>query len=354
MKIPVLRNFNNYLINDDDKKSPSNYKFIKSLDGHNKKWFVLCESEFLREFFDEIKNNPYSSYITYLNDFIRENYDGKNLPITKVSCFKKESDDYEIEEISSRLANALCVPTAYIKYVPAIPQEEFNKLLDKLVTEGKLKENFYLDKDDYILSIDFIGKNEHFENLDVYTHCKVDEHLCESDSSLRKWFGAFEFETFTNPVTKEVLTTEQKRKLFGEFIPQYFFRAYLTRDWDFNSENVGILYNKESGEYSLAPMFDLEYSFSNCGYVNYERLAEDIIFAYDAYPIETEMFFDSVNRLDLEKFLNDNIKVLEDKSELTTEQAILRETIRSNFLRFKNLLQEFDFLKNLTYEDLDL
>ena len=84
------------------------------------------------------------------------------------------------------------------------------------------------------------------------------------------------------------LTHEEKTSLFREFIPQYFFRFAIIRDWDFMSENVGIIFNSDTGKYSIAPMFDFEFAYYRMHSKEmFERLTEDLIFGYDCFPEET-------------------------------------------------------------------
>ena len=76
------------------------------LDGHNNKGFYLTEGWFFKEFFDEIKNNPNCSYVSYINDLIRESYDGKNVPIDNISVFVKSGSVNPLcEEMVAGLSN---------------------------------------------------------------------------------------------------------------------------------------------------------------------------------------------------------------------------------------------------------
>lgn len=312
MKAPTIREFDKYLIGSIDENCTTENndhitynKMLEYIEGHNHKSFVLCESEYFMDFFDEIKNNPECSYDTYLNDFIRENYDGKNLPISEISCFQKQGDDNLIEEVTCKLANALGIPTIFVKNVARLSQEEFKKRLFEMIERSKPGETLQLSNEDYLLAIDFIHENEHFDNLNVYAMYKDGINICVCGSRLAKWYDAFINQPLQNPITKEFLTFEQKDALFREFIPQYFFRAFAVRDWDLKSENVGIIYNRITGKYRLSPMFDFEYTYYNNknNAFKEDKFIEDLIFAFDAYPEETANALINFETFDIDNFV---------------------------------------------------
>ena len=327
MREPKTRQFDTYLIEDDNyNEVPVNYQGLEfNLDGHNLKGFVLCESEFFREFFDEIENNPNASYITYLNEFIKDNYDGINLPIEEISCFKKDSIRVRIEEIVSRLANALKIPTAYVKSViPYTPDElkAINKHMINDLLEGKISS--FKPQENYMLSIDFIGKNEHFHSLNEYYGNKF---LVYKRCSLGKWYSSFMNCTLKNPLTHKKLTHNEKWELFRQFIPQYIFRTYIARDYDFKSENVGIIYDEVKNCYKLSPMFDFEqcYYYADTPIDQY-ALSADLELAYKLCPEETADILRKLNNLDIDKFIdthvNDDDKIIDYNSNPKAKQAI--------------------------------
>lgn len=332
MKTPKIRNFDEYIYND----SLTQVQLSKYLNGHNDKGFVLCDSEFFRELFDEIKNNPNSSYDTYLNRFIKEDYDGTNLPISEVSCLKKEGENNLIEEFVSKLGNALHIPTVFIKNYPRESQEEFKKRLDEMIANAKPGSFICFSSEDYMLSVDFIRENEHFETINEYSQREV----CKRGSSINAWFGIFENEKLINPLTYQELTHEEKMELFREFIPQYFFRRHIVRDWDFKGENVGILYNQKTGKYRLAPMFDFEYCYYKAKSQNNEQLFdEDLIFAYDCFPEETSKIINTLRTFDIDNFI-DNLHLESVKTDITKNAH--KALIQINYNRFLNSLNEFE------------
>jgi len=309
MKNPNIRNFDEYLIEDDNHNevSADYHDLENNLDGHNLRGFVLCESEFFRDFFDEIKNNPNTSYVTYLNDFIKDNYDGINLPIDKVSCFKKNSISIRIEEIVSRLGNEFEIPTAYIKSVIVYTPDELKEINKRMADDllaGRIPA--FRPQENYMLSIDFIGRNEHFHSLNEYYG---DKCLVYKRCILEKWYSSIMDCTLKNPITHKELTYNEKWELFRQFIPQYFFRTHIARDYDFKSENVGVIYDEVKRCYKLSPMFDFEqcYYYADTPIDQY-TLSADLEFAYKLCPEETAAILRKLNSLDIDKFVNTHVQ----------------------------------------------
>lgn len=341
MKTPNIKNFDEYMAEEKEHKLTTT-QLSEYLDGHNEsKTFVRCESEFFRDFFDEILNNSHSTYDTYLNKFIRENYDGVHLPIEEVYSFKKQGDNNLIEEVVSRLANALRIPTIYIKNSPRISQEEFREKLNEMLTKGKPGDSINLTSEDYLLSIDFLGEDECFANINEYASCLPCSNVCDRGSRLAEWYGVFNYFTFINPITNEELSYEEKIKLFKDFIPQYLFRTHIVRDWDFKSENVGIIYNKKTGQYRLAPMFDFEYAYYKMrNGENDEKFEEDLIFGYDCFPEETHATMINFEHFNLDNFLEH----MHDNSCVTTSRT--KDThkflVKTAYDEFLSLFKEFE------------
>ena len=164
--------------------------------------------------------------------------------------------------------------------MPSITQEELRRKINALIANADTSTSVHVTADEYVLSVDFIGKDEHFDTFNEYTRCfDTDDEPCPRGTSLEEWFCSFKNADLTNYQTGEELSYSVNMQLFREFIPQYFFRRYLTRDHDFKSENVCIIYNQKTGKYRLAPMFDMEYCYSLTFPINKTELDEDLTLA---------------------------------------------------------------------------
>lgn len=346
MKRAKFRNYDNYIVDTvGPKETSSFYELIYYLGGHNDKTFVLCESEFFREFFDEITNNPNHTYSSYLNQFISENYKGKTIPISEVGAFKKVGENNFIEEVVSRLANALKIKTTYIKNAPQLNNEIFQQNLMNLIKNGKAGDSIKYEPEDYLLSPDFLSEGEHFDTIDAYCKNNTNECVCPRRCSLATWYNVFKYRKFTNPLTREILSPDQKMQLLKELIPQFVFRAHLVKDWDFKSENVGIIYNENTNQYSLAPMFDFEYCYYLASQNDYRRCAEDLIFAYKCCPKETTEVIEKIVNFNIDGFLNhyyDNNEYLDPNQR---PHSTNRELIRKHFISFLDNIRQFSTLE---------
>lgn len=347
MDKPITRSFDEYIIESykHKKRTVSRDDLEKYLDGHCDKTFVLCQSEFFREFFDEIQNNPKASYETYLNDFIKKNYDGKNLPIGEVSSFQKDSEAPLLEEIMCKLANALHLPTAYVKSV-VVSDEEADELFEKHIPIPK----------DYILSIDFISKNEFFDSMNTYDISSprgigLNRNCCPTQSPLREWYKCFLVHYLENPITGEKLTSDQNMELFKQFIPQYFFRTYVARDWDFKSENVGIIYNEETKIYRISPLFDFEFSYYlSDDQIDEEKLENDLDLSYSLFEKETEAFVQEILHLDVDTFVDENIPV-EIVADIDDDTPTTKEFIRNSLNQLQSLVFGYVFSMKISRQD---
>ena len=292
----------------DDNNNPiKQNEFSRRIGGHNDNSFVLCNGDIFYQLFDEIKYNPNCSYITYLNDFIKRYYDGESLPITNISCFKKEADYGFVEQAVSRLANELQIPTQYTIHIAGDSVKERAKKINELIRFGKPGDVVNINKG-YLLSVDFISKNEKFDMMDSFikkrNYNRYDSVAVNNDDALQTWFMKCVMcpdDDFVNPITNGNLSKDVREKLFGEFLPQYFFKKYIVKDKDVASRNFGIIYNTQNGEYKMSPMYDFEYSFHRYSNITEDmkenqvlNLRYELIFAYKLYPEIMENFITKV------------------------------------------------------------
>ena len=305
---PKLKWFDEYLSESGRKITIKEHG--NSLSGHNVKGFYLTEGWFLKEFFDEIKNNPNTSYVSYINDLVRDVYDGNNIPIDNISVFVKSGSVNPLcEEMVADLSNMFGIPTVYLKNTDGLKHSEIMSLFEKWLDSKDFTKPF--NKREYereLVSIDFMSENESFASFDDYYNQRI---MCDLGAPLSMWYEKFIKGKLFNPINNKELLLEEKYELFKSFIARYFFRKYIAKDSDYKSENEGIVYNTKDDSYKLSPQFDYEYCFDDVIHANfnsdlsaiYQGLNDDLAFAYEKFPREIRIFINKVKEISEKKLV---------------------------------------------------
>lgn len=244
-------------------KKVANYvfgeRFQKIVGGRSDKLFYLCQSDYLKEMFDEIKCG--ATYVTAHNSVIKSDYvcSSKKYPNEYIPVLIKRSSDIldlsAYDEISSKIANVFKIPTVYNKQFSVI--------------EKGYKKN-------YLLSVDFIEYPKEFDTLAVYLNHERRTHIFNFES-----FHLMLQEEMSNKKHAIFLNDEEKAQLEKDFVEQYLFRRYILKDGDLDTENIGILYNPETNKYELSPVFDMEFAFSK-----FDKQLEEIMVSDLQYILE--------------------------------------------------------------------
>lgn len=231
------------------------------LNGIHAKKFYRCDSALFDDMFDEIRNNPDCSYVTYLNDLIKQEKDytpervSAMIKITSdvYSHFKHIKNNFtsEKEVLSSRIANFLRVPTVYNK-------------------------NIQFKNSSGILSVDFLKTDENILDIDD------DINMIESELDVDRP-GIFDTMNLEQTMSRlnsvlfyyEKLYNFDHQKILEDILTQYFVKTYVLDDRDFGYHNIGVTCDKDNN-LRVLPMFDYEMTFSNS---NNNNIYEDFRYA---------------------------------------------------------------------------
>ena len=216
-------------------------------------------------------------YFTYLNSSF-EGAKKSEMVIPKfVSCFVKQAQGNAkgcySECVGSRLANLLGVNTVYNMTLQSTEPDEFD--------------DEYPDYDT-IISVDYVPFGytpETFEDLGI----RFDE-----DTSLEKIFSLIDtrFKHIANEYGLEK-SIDKLAQLKRDFAFQFLFRALVCEDYDFCSQNTAMLLG-DSGDFKLAPCFDMELVFSG----------EKSAMYYKAFATETIEYMSEVMPEVLAEFMS--------------------------------------------------
>ena len=198
---------------------------------------TMQDSKYFAHLFDEVKNNPDTSIVTYLNDAIRDGVFPRYVSCLAKNCVingpkRNTIDDGRnaSEVIGSRIAEMLGVPTVYTVGVPA--------------KDGTLGA---------VMSVDFL---KHGETFDDILSMSKEKATFEYSDSVDKWIIAIRKalkKKYPLGIDRESLHTLETRDLPRMLL---YKKGGLFKDVDFNTYNVGIIMNGR--KFKLAPSFDME------------------------------------------------------------------------------------------------
>lgn len=230
-----------------DYVSYSNDVDENTVGGSLRKEFLRIDSNFFSDYFDIISSTK-SSYQCYANDIIRDFYSSSDdKPIKYLSTLIKHScghavyDGAIIEEVCSRIANFLDVPTVYNQAVSLFAEK-------------------------CTLSLDFLSNGETIENLESlafnhfpdlnngvikrqYNELMPIDHWCELISQV------LNKELDDNTPNKQ----EKIDKVCLDFCLQYILKKLILCDEDFYPRNVAFIFSKDKTDVRLSPAHDYEY-----------------------------------------------------------------------------------------------
>lgn len=197
--------------------------------------FALFTGDYFTELFDELRNNPNCSYVTYLNEVIKEGYNPENVSaLIKIPNY----NPHALREIlASKVCNYFSIPVAYYKR-----------------TKGY-----------EVLTVDFLQKNETFEtfgdnhfnslrqddNFDSFNRKKLRELFSVMNKTIQEFY-----ESISSNPSKEIIE-EQSNQMKEDFLKSYLVRVVFLGDTDLHDDNVGIIKNSVDGYIKLAPTYDL-------------------------------------------------------------------------------------------------
>ena len=271
-----MKNFNDMYFeeydNDKYNTQDSKYKnYEKYIGGTMTKRFIRLDSSYLKDFW-RAKLKKDNTYVTYLDDFIAENMQGKDdIPLKYVSVLLKKQrvcGDFEHtakDVVGSRLANLMGVPTVYNEYTidPDGYAEEYYVLSVDFVKPGQVIDNLEDTDDEHTRINDFST----FQDWEQYLQRRLSEIVAEDEIK----------EKHKDPTYKK-LSPEQKQqiidKFLQDFVSHYIYRNIIVDDMDFKPRNVTYIKEKEDNRtnYYLAPSNDFEFV---CSYRRESLMAEN-------------------------------------------------------------------------------
>lgn len=282
-----------------------------SVQGFCEKWCVLAHASLVQDMLDEIKQNPESGY---QNCFTREEIVNGEIPEYCSAILKVPTDlQLECEMLGSKILNLYGLPVAY--------------------NTGVKVENFAGREEKYILSVDFIRKNEEFIDLN-------DISTANSYADLKRFYRygikntmKIAINNLKNFLDENGINyTKQDIASYESFlVSSMLVRNYLLGDADFRNGNAGILVNKENKTFRPAPNFDFgELLYGLTSQEKFEHLDEFIRF----YPSE------------FANFLQFTMDLYEDDPNCTKLKDIILSCVGDDKYMVQDLL--YDINQNVT------
>lgn len=225
------------------------------LEGRRGKKFVRVDADFFGDMIDEIRNNPNCSYVTYLNDLIK--LDGLTPSYISVLMKHIHNDEYHFvdnEILSSRIANALGVPTVY-------------------------NAKFQSDDENFLLSVDFLKYGSKIINIDDWRN-ELSETIGLHRDNSKFVSEVLEMEEIIHLHNAMAKNNQWKvdKNFRSEYLKHYLTRNFVLGDLDGYSGNVCFVVDKDNN-LSIGPQFDTEFTFSAVS-----KNVYDILFAMKYLP----------------------------------------------------------------------
>ena len=276
------------------------------------------DSVIFRELYESLLSGK-SSYVTYLNGLF---FDDKGTPLKQqdiylpsyVSTLEKDVLDNKwlyTEVVGSRLANLMGIDTAYNTIL------HLSDCGDSMQTRKLLSVDF-VPYGYSVISFEDMG----FEQCGDYTS------IGTFVNNIRKDFVAFAKKHGLKPTAYKV------EKLIDNFCEQYLFKCCMCADTDFDTNNVAILYNQETGDFRLAPLFDMEGLFgmitANCqpNLAQKYMMSESIRYLVEHNANTIEDFIHRLNKLRMSKKLKttieDSCKDINNKTNINNWYTIVK------------------------------
>ncbi len=206
------------------------------LGGRANKKFVRLDRSLFGDMIDSIQSGD-SSYVTYLNDAIRDGY-----ILQYISTMTKDLDKFSFyvdehaysDMAGSRVANMLGVKTCY------------NCLYSEIDKNGKKKPK-------NLLSVDFLKNNEEMLELNTlygarleFSNC-LDWLLCidELIENNQRIIGNIDVQKFLPKINEDL-------------VEQFFLRRLVLADTDYCGRNIAIIVDKKKGSLELCPSYDYD------------------------------------------------------------------------------------------------
>ena len=260
LKNKKKRNIHIGVLEDFDDVRPQND--LQVINGIHSKKFFRCDGKVFEPLYRELRNNPNSSYDTYINKLIVEN---PNYIPSRVSAMRKTVVDFQEnktgasrEILASRIANFMGVPTVY------------NCSIDN-------------PSNGTFLSVDYMKYGEQI--LDLYDTIEDTRPEGVNDGYIDILFGQASLskmlQFFNNALMlyKHYYNFDSK-KLINDFAREFVTRVHVLGDGDYGFHNFEMAYDQNKNA-RLLPMFDYEATFAS---LNEQEIRNNIAYIKKYLP----------------------------------------------------------------------
>lgn len=215
----------------------------EELDGMHDKRFVLFPIDHLPGLTKELSNNPDCTYQTCYGDALKDSSKcPKYIPVM-LKYFGKAKEYVNNEILSSRICNAMGVPTVY--------------------------NTNYTDGDqEYLLSVDFLPHDERIVDIEelVYeikddTYFNMNYLLNDENNISNDLFDIYEVLHMNKCRSRDNSWKYDKNKYYADFVMHYLVRTYILKDMDSFPKNCCNIIDANNNM-RFGPMYDCEIAFA--------------------------------------------------------------------------------------------
>ena len=262
----------------------------KDGEGTTTKAIVMIKGKFLKELFDEIKNNSDTSYVTCVNDYIKnstwEEFAKFPVPIYGKQARNGDNSYNRNELVYSRLANIFGLKTVY-----SFPLNSDCSVIASINVPKVLEPSNIENTDKEI-------KQQHIESLNDFIFVCLE--LGRRDP-ISRWIGVLNDAIARHSETKQ-MTEEQIDNLRYDTVFEYIMRRYVFKDNDYQGSNAIVIHDGDYKNLVRGPSMDYEF----CGDMKIwmlrdfgdsfnDRRREDLNFLKKTHPDIFDKIMKSIN-----------------------------------------------------------
>ena len=283
--------------------------------GQREKEFFRINPDFLSPYFEELKTNPNSSYITHVKDFIENDY----TPSYVSAMIKSINEDHFTQTLHAdkELIYSEILGCQILNFY------ECDTVYNQAIMVEEREEQRYK-----VLSIDFVSYDEELLTF-ADLNCDFIGPIVDNVRQIRYELDGSLFDKYSE---------EEKEKVLNDYAYSYLIRRHILKDTDFFHTNSGILV----GETLRHINFDYEYCLSS-DEVRGTSLKENLSYcrnrfkdAYYKFIEKTRILYEVLNNIRTSQIViterhDQCLNVLEDS--LSRAMVVINKLEKSNINR---------------------
>ena len=295
--------------------------------GSASKAVVMVPGRYLKELFDEVKNNPNTSYVTCVNDLILnstwEEFQNFPVPVFVKEVRAGNTDFGHNEVMFSRMANTFGLKTVF-----CFPLNGDYSLVASVNVPKNLEDSNINNPGGGLKSEQIVSINDFIDDKG--------ESGPRRNSSLEEWLWYFKDALKKHPETRNI-PKEQIYDIVSDIVFEYFIRKYVFNDRDYWGINSILMHSGDFENLRHGPSMDYEF----CNGITPNKEAEAV----------HKSSFEVIRDRDIAILMDPNICPPEIRDRVVLS---IKNTLRTRFPEINQILETHSKDKNSKDATIDL